>query len=352
MKFKIGERVKFLDEHGGGIITKIVSHNLVHVAIEDGFEIPTLTSNLLKSETVERVSAFAPPVKPSAPAPVEEEDGREQPLLHLQGKKAMPRGLFLVFLPQDQKWLTTGKFDILLINDTPWDVLFNLWLIHPEGGYRGKEYDAIAAGHSFHLATVKPERLEVWGSGTLQFLFRQDKADYMLMPASIDFKIKGYRFLKEGAYEEYRFIDGRAFLVNLSSLEALQKTGEKKDSGMPETDQRKAQIQDNELIHSFRKGEGVAEIDLHIEALMEEAKGLSNHEILNIQLGHFLACLESGIRSGYRDLVFIHGTGSGKLKAEILERLREYKGLEVSDAPMKDYGVGALRVRLSQKASL
>lgn len=352
MKFKIGERVKFLDEHGGGIITKIVSHNLVHVAIEDGFEIPTLTSNLLKEETVERVSAFTPPAKAIEPAIIEEEDGREQPLLHLEGRKRMPRGLYLVFLPQDQKWLTTGKFDILLINDTPWDVLFNLWLEKAEGGYRGKEYDAIAAGHSFHLATVKPERLENWGRGTLQFLFRQDQAEYMLLPASIDFNIKGYRFLKEGAYEEYRFIDGRAFLVNLSPLDALQKAGEKKDKGLPETDQRKARIQDNELIHTFRKGEGQAEVDLHIEVLMEDVRELSNHEILNIQLGHFLACLESGIRSGYRELIFIHGTGSGKLKAEILERLREYKGVEAEDAPMKDYGVGALRLRLSQRASL
>jgi hypothetical protein len=352
MKFKIGDRVKFLDEHGGGIITKIVSHNLVHVAIEDGFEIPTLTSNLLKAEAIERVSVFAPPAKPVEQPIAEEEDGREQPLLHLQGRKAMPRGLYLIFLPQDQKWLTTGKFDILLINDTPWDVLFNLWLEQAEGGYRGKDFDGIAAGHSYHLATVKPERLENWGRGTLQFLFRQDQAEYMLLPASIDFNIKAYRFLKEGAYEEYRFVEGRAVLVNLSSLEALQKAGQKKDKGLPEAEQRKARVQDNELIHSFRKGEGLAEVDLHIEVLMKEVRGLSNHEILNIQLGHFLACLESGIRSGYRELIFIHGTGSGKLKAEILERLREYKGVEAEDAPMKDYGVGALRLRLSQKASL
>ena len=38
MKFNIGDKVSFLDEKGGGIITKIVDENIVTVEIEDGFE--------------------------------------------------------------------------------------------------------------------------------------------------------------------------------------------------------------------------------------------------------------------------------------------------------------------------
>ena len=48
MKYNIGDKVKFLNTSGGGIITKIISSTMVNVAIEEGFEIPTMTSELLK----------------------------------------------------------------------------------------------------------------------------------------------------------------------------------------------------------------------------------------------------------------------------------------------------------------
>ena len=44
MKFRQGDKVRFLNERGGGVISKIVNPNLVHVTIEDGFDIPVLPS--------------------------------------------------------------------------------------------------------------------------------------------------------------------------------------------------------------------------------------------------------------------------------------------------------------------
>jgi len=48
MKFKVGDRVRFLNDQGGGIVTKVISSSLVNVRIEDGFEIPTVVSELIK----------------------------------------------------------------------------------------------------------------------------------------------------------------------------------------------------------------------------------------------------------------------------------------------------------------
>lgn len=48
MKFKVGDKVKFLNEQGGGVITKIINSKMVNIAIEDGFEIPTLINELIK----------------------------------------------------------------------------------------------------------------------------------------------------------------------------------------------------------------------------------------------------------------------------------------------------------------
>ena len=47
MRFKVGDKVKFLNETGGGIVSRIVSGNLVYVATEDGFELPTSTGDII-----------------------------------------------------------------------------------------------------------------------------------------------------------------------------------------------------------------------------------------------------------------------------------------------------------------
>ena len=64
--FKIGDKVNFLSTVGGGIITKIIDSRMVMVEVEDGFEIPTLITDLVldyrsqptptkQQETIERV---------------------------------------------------------------------------------------------------------------------------------------------------------------------------------------------------------------------------------------------------------------------------------------------------------
>ncbi|MBM3412701.1 MAG: Smr/MutS family protein [Bacteroidetes bacterium] len=66
-------------------------------------------------------------------------------------------------------------------------------------------------------------------------------------------------------------------------------------------------------------------VDLHIENLLTDWKGLSNFEILQIQLSHFEKMVERTIRNQHPTLVVIHGIGEGKLKNEIHQLLRQYK---------------------------
>lgn len=50
MKFKPGDKVRFLNTVGGGTIVKELNEFMVSVAIDDGFEIPTLISELVAIE--------------------------------------------------------------------------------------------------------------------------------------------------------------------------------------------------------------------------------------------------------------------------------------------------------------
>ncbi|GEP88916.1 Smr domain-containing protein [Chitinophaga terrae (ex Kim and Jung 2007)] len=65
------------------------------------------------------------------------------------------------------------------------------------------------------------------------------------------------------------------------------------------------------------------EVDLHIEALEKNWKGMSNIAILAVQLNAFQRYLDLAISHHQHNMVVIHGVGKGKLKEEIHNILRQ-----------------------------
>ncbi|MFT4204849.1 MAG: Smr/MutS family protein [Chitinophagaceae bacterium] len=63
-------------------------------------------------------------------------------------------------------------------------------------------------------------------------------------------------------------------------------------------------------------------VDLHIERLTDDWKGLSNFEILTIQLDAFEKWYELAVQNHLRSFIVIHGVGKGKLRDEIHELLK------------------------------
>mgnify|MGYP005842480939 CR=1 FL=1 len=86
------------------------------------------------------------------------------------------------------------------------------------------------------------------------------------------------------------------------------------------------------------------EIDLHIHELIDDARHLSNFEILNIQLNKAKSQLEWAINKRLKYVVFIHGVGQGVLKAELQTLFRRYDNIEFYDANYQTYGLGATEV--------
>jgi dsDNA-specific endonuclease/ATPase MutS2 len=88
------------------------------------------------------------------------------------------------------------------------------------------------------------------------------------------------------------------------------------------------------------------EVDLHIHELIDDARRLSNYEILNIQMDHAKKRLEWAMQKKLKAVVFIHGVGEGVLRAELHTLFRRYENLEYFDANYQTYGVGATEVRI------
>ena len=91
----------------------------------------------------------------------------------------------------------------------------------------------------------------------------------------------------------------------------------------------------------------IVEVDLHINELIDNSKGLSNREILDIQLEKVESEMRSAIQSGVKSVVFIHGVGQGVLKLEVAKKLKsKFKKYYFQDASFKEYGYGATMVIL------
>jgi len=229
MKFKVGDKVKFLNETGGGIVSKVVSGSLVYVATEDGFDIPTATSDLIqiKAETkAEKMFSEDFNVDLS-----ESRAGVPEPLASKgkikRGAEEAP-GYFLAFVPHDQQWYITGELEVRIINHSDKDILYNLLLRDDEGQYFGFDYGSIEAGSSAEIDTIDREALPGWTDGMVQILVHSEELAYQ--PLYAGFHIKASKFSSEGSYRESGLIGKNAIIYRLAGMDNLKKVAAKHEA--------------------------------------------------------------------------------------------------------------------------
>lgn len=90
------------------------------------------------------------------------------------------------------------------------------------------------------------------------------------------------------------------------------------------------------------------EVDLHINQLVKNTRGMQNHEMLNLQLETAKRRLEFAIQNRIQRIVFIHGVGEGVLKLELEYLFKRYDCLKFYDANYQKYGQGATEVYIFQ----
>lgn len=96
--------------------------------------------------------------------------------------------------------------------------------------------------------------------------------------------------------------------------------------------------------------EPTMEVDLHINQLIKSPKGMSNHDMLSLQLDTAKHKLEFAILKRIQKVVFIHGVGEGVLKIELEYLFGRYNNVKFYDANYQKYGLGATEVYIYQNA--
>lgn len=90
------------------------------------------------------------------------------------------------------------------------------------------------------------------------------------------------------------------------------------------------------------------EVDLHIHQLTNSTKGMTSHDMLNLQVDTARRQLEFAIRNRIQKVVFVHGVGEGVLKLELEYLFGKYNNVKFYDADYKKYGLGATEVYIFQ----
>ncbi len=354
MRFKVGDKIKFLDEIGGGTVISIMDHRMVKVKTDDGFEMPVMAANLIldfRSGQHEEVGRTQPksaleilnaPSEPEVPAVTE---------INPWGKVREEPGIYLAFEPHEQQWLLTGALDVVLLNNTSYDLLFSLFLVQ-DGVMKGVDFSSVPAHSKMVLESIERDDIENWNSGVVQVLLHADEPKKIYMPAHITIDVKANRFFKEGSYTSTSMMRGRSLMVNLISQQALtiasdEEAVRKYNSEVSE--QQSSVKREKTFISKYQTGIGEAIIDLHIAELVDNIAGMTSHDMFNLQMEVFKKGLHSAMENDFEKVTFIHGVGNGVLKNAIIKALDDYEGVKNKMASISKFGVGGIDIMINTK---
>jgi len=349
MKFKPGDRVAFLNEKGGGIVSRIISEEIVHVSIDDGFEIPYSVGDLLKVG-----EGGADMTRPLA----QEQEVTNPDLSPLYSAPnrigQLPEGAYLALVPADQDKPLECDLDFFLVNHSGCEMLFGLYL-NRSGIYHGIEYGFVESDSKLFLRQVERNKIEDWVNGLVQMVFFGPGKTTPVQPASAPIVFKPVKIYRDDSFSFDGLLRKKAMMVKLALIneltikpvstditaENIKLLNEKISTG---TRKPEPVAKIESFLDKHKVDDRIAEVDLHINELAENVTGLSNVDMLKIQMDYFRRCMEQAEVEKIIKMIFIHGVGQGTLKNEILRYLRNTDGVEFYDAPYARYGMGATEV--------
>ena len=345
---KIGDKVRFLSEVGGGIVRGFQGKDIALVEGEDGFEIPMLIKECVVIQTDDYNIPLKSATKPDASV-VEEEPEEEKAVTYrapeIRGNDVL--NVFLAYVPQDVKAISSTAFDAYLVNDSNYFIDY-LYLSAEGKNWTLRSRGTVKPNMKLHLEEFEKSELNGMEHVAVQLMaYKDDRSFLMKQAVCQEFRIDTVKFYKLHTFQMSEFFkepvliyevvrdDEVAKQMFVSAEEIKEALLKKAQPETPAKLQRKQVKMKNELV----------EVDLHIHELLDDTTGMGNAEMLNYQLEVFRNTLEEYKNNKGQKIVFIHGKGDGVLRRAILDELkRKYKNYSYQDASFREYGFGATMV--------
>ncbi|MEN9919441.1 MAG: hypothetical protein RL662_1877 [Bacteroidota bacterium] len=345
---KIGDKVRFLNSTGGGVVKNFQGKDIALVEDNDGFDIPVLIRECVvispANEAQVRQAVQPKAVEPS----FGQEKVSKQEIGVPETKEGEEITACLAYLPVDIKSLTTTNYECYLVNDSNYFLTYT-YLSRANAGWCVRASGTIEPNTKLFLDEFSKTDINDLEKICVQFVaYKHDKPFRLKNPCSAEVRIDTVKFYKLHSFKENDYFEDDAIIYYLMRKDLV----EKELTVIPEV-LGEAMMQRNDKprprIQQIKKKEqsSILEIDLHIEELVDTTAGLEAADMLAYQLSKFDEIMSDNKTNKGQKIVFIHGKGNGVLKTAILEQLKtKYKTMYYQDASFREYGFGATMVTI------
>lgn len=344
---KIGDKVRYLNAVGGGVITRIGEKGVVTVLEEDGFETPVLANDVVVvADTNELNFVSESKGKPDTTTTAQTV---EKPQYKFDIAEETPEGeainVSLAFVPVNIKSLQNTDMEMFVINESNYYIDFQI--LTGNATVSVHTADTIEPHTKLFITDVRKDEVNDYEFVRFQGFAYKQTTKFDAKPAlDVAVRINPVDFYKLHRFEENDFFEAKAMLVNLIENDYPPIKYLIDDKQLQEAMHDKRPQPTKRQFAPPRKSQ-IIEVDLHIHELIDNFANLDNADMLRIQLDKFHSVMKENINKKGQKIVFIHGKGEGVLRKEITELLRkQYKNASFQDASFQQYGFGATQVNI------
>ena len=223
---KIGDKVRFLSEIGGGRVAGFQGKNIVLVEDEDGFQMPMLINEVVvvgdeDYDTKHVIEAKANSVKAALNA--EREEVETEPADKPITFKAKPEerkggdklSAYLAFVPMDVKELAQTRFETYLVNDSNYYMRY-VYMIAEGAAWTVRGEGEIEPNTKEFIEEFGREDLNALEHSCIQLIaYKRDKHFLLKPTVNAQVRIDPVKFYKLHAFRENMFFEQPALIYTI-----------------------------------------------------------------------------------------------------------------------------------------
>ena len=214
---KIGDKVRFLSEVGGGIVTGFQGKDFVLVEDADGFDIPMPIRECVVIETddynMKRKPGSSTPKTEGPVKPVKPEMPVIQRQPEVRGGDTL--NVFLAYVPEDAKAMMTTPFEAYLVNDSNYYVTF-LYMSVEGTGWRVRFQGTVEPNTKLFMEEFDRSVLNDMERVCVQCLAYKQEKTFLLKPAvQVELRIDTVKFYKLYTFQPSDFFEEDALVYDV-----------------------------------------------------------------------------------------------------------------------------------------
>lgn len=352
----IGDTIRYLNSTGGGIIRRIDGQT-AYVEETDGFETPVLLREcvVVLAQGDERARQAADTVKTRRESPEKEKEAEKRPAAGAFKLVNSPLNLTLAYDPREVKHLNTTTFDTYLINDSEYSLLLAyMTRADKDSGWVTRWTGVVEAGMQEWLGEFTGADLNSMARIAVQYVafVPAGNTEFALKaPMAMETRLDLTKFYKLHCFRDSVYFDTPVMEIELVKNDVPRRQisfqSLPEDLGQKDREPERPRSRPVSRRETARKKDEPIVVDLHAGELLDTTAGMSNSDILNLQIDTFRRAMDQNLRNHGQKIVFIHGKGEGVLRAALVKELgHRYKGHDVQDASFREYGYGATQVTI------